>query len=106
MPRLYAIIDDSVNASHVKAEGADDVASEEGVSALKFLSMSFFLVCCLMTLSVARLYKGDVRMMNACGAAGGVRVYRESRSIRRKPSDVPLYPPQIHLGSNPGHRGG
>jgi hypothetical protein len=31
----------------------------------------------------------------ACGAVGGMRIGRGNRSIRRKPTPAPLYPPQI-----------
>jgi hypothetical protein len=42
------------------------------------------------------------------GAVGGMRIGRGNRSTRRKPTPVPLCPPQIphDLGSNPGRRGG
>jgi hypothetical protein len=100
MPRFYTVTDDSVNACHVKVEfdgeWADAVASEEGVWALKFLPMSFI----SLLFNDARLYKVDGRMINACGAAGGVRICMESRSSRRKPSKVQLYPLQIHHDTN------
>jgi hypothetical protein len=48
------------------------------------------------------------RMMDECGAFGGMRIGKENRSTRRKPAPVPLSPPQIpnDLGSNPGRRSG
>jgi hypothetical protein len=30
-----------------------------------------------------------------CGVVGGIKIGRENRSIRRKPTTVPLCPPQI-----------
>jgi hypothetical protein len=50
------------------------------------------------------------RMMDdECGAVGGMRIGSGNRSTRRKPTPVPLCPPQIShyltRGSNPGRRG-
>jgi hypothetical protein len=46
------------------------------------------------------------RMVDECGAFGGMRIERGNRNTRRAP--VPLCPPQIpnDLGSNQGRRGG
>jgi hypothetical protein len=45
-----------------------------------------------------------------CGAIGGMKIGRGSRSIQRKPAPAPLCPPQNPTwpdpGSNPGRRGG
>jgi hypothetical protein len=49
----------------------------------------------LMTLSVSRPHSGGDRMINACGAVGGMRIGRGNRSTRRYPTQVPLSPPQI-----------
>jgi hypothetical protein len=48
------------------------------------------------------------RMIDECGAVGGIRICRGNRRTRRKSAPVPLGPPQIphDLGSNRGRRGG
>jgi hypothetical protein len=50
-----------------------------------------------MTFSVSRLYSIDDNMINECGAAGGMRIGRGSRSTRGNPSPVTLCLPQIPL---------
>jgi hypothetical protein len=50
----------------------------------------------LMTMSVSKTYSVDDTMINECGAVGGgTRIGRENRRTRKKPSPVPLRPPQI-----------
>jgi hypothetical protein len=34
-------------------------------------------------------------MINGCKVAGGVKIGKENRNIQRKPTQVPLFPPQI-----------
>jgi hypothetical protein len=50
-----------------------------------------------------RLYSVGDRMINEYGAVGGMRIGRGNRSNWRKPTPLPLRPPQIqhYLGSNP-----
>jgi hypothetical protein len=47
-------------------------------------------------------------MIDEYGAFGGMRIDKRNRSTRRKPSPVPLFPPQIphDPGSKPNHHGG
>jgi hypothetical protein len=54
-----------------------------------------FEVCYLTTLVGLRLHSVDNRMINECGAVGGMRIGRGNRSTRRKPAPIPLRPPQI-----------
>jgi hypothetical protein len=52
---------------------------------------------------------GDGGDDDECGSVGRMRIGRGIRSTRRKPTAVPLCPPQTpndDLGSNPGRRGG
>jgi hypothetical protein len=57
-----------------------------------FFSLLF---CYLMTLSVLRLHSISDKMINECGAAGGMRTGRGNWGTRRKPVPEPLCPPQI-----------
>jgi hypothetical protein len=57
---------------------------------------------------IVLLYQLRMIYDDECGAVGGMIIGRGSRSTRRKPSQVPLCPPQIphDLTSNPGRRSG
>jgi hypothetical protein len=65
-------------------------------------------MCYLMTLSLSWLHRVDDRMIYEYEAVGGMRIGRRNRSTRRKPSPVPLCPPQTpyNLKSNRDRRGG
>jgi hypothetical protein len=56
------------------------------------------------------LYQPQIIDDGDCGAIGGMKSGRETRSTRRKPAPVSLCPPQIPHDqtpvSNPGRRGG
>jgi hypothetical protein len=43
----------------------------------------------------SRLCNVDVRMINECGAVGGIRIGRGNQSTCTKPAPVPLYKTQI-----------
>jgi hypothetical protein len=43
------------------------------------------------------LYQPQMLDDDGCGAVGGMRICRGNRSTWRKPSSVPVYPPQIHI---------
>jgi hypothetical protein len=45
-------------------------------------------------LSVSKLYRVDDRIINKYGAAGGIRIGRET-GTRRDPTPLPLCPPKI-----------
>jgi hypothetical protein len=60
-------------------------------------SKLFFKVCYLTTLSVAKLYSVDDRIINECGAVGGMRIGRGNGSTRRKLS-------QCHFLHHISHR--
>jgi hypothetical protein len=61
-----------------------------------------------MTLTVSEPYSVDHKMINGYGALGEMKIGRENRSTKRKPTTVLLCPPQIpyDLALNPGLRGG
>jgi hypothetical protein len=46
-------------------------------------------------LSVLRLYSANDDIINECVAVGGMRICRGRQSARRRPTPVPLCPPQI-----------
>jgi hypothetical protein len=56
---------------------------------------SFFLVGYLTTLSILRLYSIDDRMINKCGAVGGMGVGRGNQSTWRIPTPIPLRQPLV-----------
>jgi hypothetical protein len=64
------------------------LASQEG-------GWEMTVVCYLTTLPVSILYSVDDGMMNKYGAVCGMRIDRENRSARRKPTPVPLSEPQM-----------
>jgi hypothetical protein len=55
------------------------------------------LVCYLTTLLVSRRYRVDDRMINGYGEFGGMRLFRVSRSTRRKAASGPFCPPRAPL---------
>jgi hypothetical protein len=52
-------------------------------------------VCYLTMLSVQGTYSINDRMINECGAIGGMRTNKGDRSTQRKPTPVTLCPTQI-----------
>jgi hypothetical protein len=52
-------------------------------------------VGCLTTLSMSRMSSVDDRIINECGAVGGMRIGKRNRSSRRRRFSVSLCPPQI-----------
>jgi hypothetical protein len=58
--------------------------------------------------TAALLYQPQMIDEGDCGAIGGMKIGIGNRSTLRKPTPVPLCPPQIphDQGSNPGRRGG
>lgn len=65
---------------------------------LKWVWMSpfpVFLVAYLTTVSVSGLYSVDGKMINARGGTSGLRIATGNRSTHRKPTLLPLLPPQI-----------
>jgi hypothetical protein len=51
--------------------------------------------CYLATLLVPRIYTVNERMISKYGTVGGVRIRKENRRTRIKPSSLTLCPPQI-----------
>jgi hypothetical protein len=56
---------------------------------------TLFLFGCFTMLSVSKLQSVNNRLINECGAVGGMRTGRGNEITRRKPASVPLRPPQI-----------